>query len=209
MLKARRTANSEPSKSSIPSALLEERASQTREIVYLLEQPETHRFELYHDYTEKRAGTSTYVNVVRPGSTVSNPSGVVLDTGAPLTARVVRGAAAAALAPANGTTTPASEAVVFSFPPVPSGGSTRLRIQETYTDPGSYRLEGDELVWERTLGRAANAVVLPKGWILTNSSVPVITSELRDRRTRLDYLNPRPDELHVVITARRANERGR
>lgn len=208
LLKARRTAISDPRKSSIPSARLEERASQTREIVYLLQQPETHRFELYHDYTEKRAGTSTYVNVVRRGSTVSSPSGVVLDTGAPLSARVARGAAAAALVPADGATTP-NEAVVFSFPPVPGGGSTRLRIQETYTDPASYRLERDELVWERTLGRAANAVVLPKGWILTNSSAPVITSELSDGRTRLDYLNPRPDELHVVITAGRASETGR
>jgi hypothetical protein len=48
VLKARRTAILE-SKSRIPSARLEERASQTREIVYLLQQPETHRFELYHD----------------------------------------------------------------------------------------------------------------------------------------------------------------
>jgi hypothetical protein len=205
LLKARRVAVSGPGKSSVPPESLQERASQTREIVYLLQQPETHSFELYHDYTEKRAGTSTYVNVVRAGSSVSNPSGVILDTGAPLTARIVKGAAVAALTPESDPTTPNSEAVVFSFPPVPTGGSTRLRIQETYTDPGSYRLQAGELVWERSLGRAANAVVLPPGWILTNSSAPAITSELKDGRTRLDYLNPRPDELRVVITARRAN----
>jgi hypothetical protein len=144
------------------------------------------------------------VNVVRAGSTVSKPSGVILDTGAPLTARIVKGAAVAELTPENDAATANSEAVVFTFPPVPSGGSTRLRIQETYTDPGSYRLDADELVWERSLGRAANAVVLPPGWILTNSSAPAITSELKDGRTRLDYLNARPDELHVLITARRA-----
>ena len=36
--------------------------------------------------------------------------------------------------------------------------------RETYTDPKSYRLEGDELVFDRTFGRPRNAVVLPAGW---------------------------------------------
>jgi hypothetical protein len=65
-------------------------------------------------------------------------------------------------------------------------------------------LAGDELVFDRTFGRAANAVVLPSGWVLTNSSVPAITSELPDGRIRLDFINPRLDEIHVLITARRA-----
>ncbi|MFB3069814.1 MAG: hypothetical protein ACE1ZF_03885, partial [Gemmatimonadales bacterium] len=44
-----------------------ERAFQDREIVYFLQQPETHSFRLYHDYTEGRAGIDRYVNVVRSG----------------------------------------------------------------------------------------------------------------------------------------------
>jgi len=190
-------------KSSVPSTRLEERASQTREIVYLLQQPETHRFDLYHDFTETRPGTSTYVNVVRTGSKVSNPTGRNLDTGAVLAQHVVSGADVAKVSPEAEAVTATSEAVVFSFPPVPQGGSARLRFSETYTDPSSYKLVGDELVWDRSLGRAANAVVLPPGWVLTNSSAPAITSELPDGRTRLDYLNPRTDELQVLITARR------
>jgi hypothetical protein len=55
-------------------ARLAERAIQSREIVYFLQQPETHAFDLYHDYTESRAGTDHYINVVRAGSRVSNPS---------------------------------------------------------------------------------------------------------------------------------------
>jgi hypothetical protein len=35
---------------------LSERAHQDREIVYFLQQPETHAFRLYHDYTETRPG---------------------------------------------------------------------------------------------------------------------------------------------------------
>jgi len=92
VLKARPVHIQENGRSSVAVEKLEERASQTREIVYLLQQPETHSFELYHDYTEKRAGTSTYVNVVRAGSKVSNPSGVNLDTGQPIQWRVVHGA---------------------------------------------------------------------------------------------------------------------
>ena len=203
ILKARLASVAGDGRTSVPEERLQERASQNREIVYLLQQPETHRFELYHDYTEKQPGVSTYVNVVRTGSQVSNPSGRNLDTGAALATRTVRGAEVAKLSPEAKDATATSEAVVFSFAAVPVGGSARLRFTETYTDPGSYKLVGDELVWERSLGRAANAVVLPPGWILTNSSAPVITSELADGRTRLDYLNPRTDELDVLITARR------
>ena len=202
LLKARPATVAGDCQTTVPEKRLQERASQTREIVYLLQQPDTHRFELYHDYTEEQPGVSTYVNVVRTGSKVSNPSGRNLDTGAVLASRTVRGVEVAKLSPDAKDATATSEAVVFSFPAVPVGGSARLRLTETYTDPGSYKLVGDELVWERSLGRAANAVVLPPGWILTNSSAPVITSELADGRTRLDYLNPRTDELNVLITAR-------
>jgi hypothetical protein len=77
-------------------------------------------------------------------------------------------------------------------------------MSETYTDPGRYKLVGDELVFDRTFGRAENAVVLPKGWILTNSTAPAVVSQTADGRTRLDFNNPRPDEVEVLLTARRA-----
>ena len=41
-----------------------ERAFQDRDIVYFLQQPETHSLRLYHDYTEKRPGIDRYLNVV-------------------------------------------------------------------------------------------------------------------------------------------------
>ncbi|HWW92694.1 MAG TPA: hypothetical protein VN375_04955, partial [Vicinamibacteria bacterium] len=59
---------------------LQERAHQDRDIVYFLRDPESHAFDLYHDYTEAREGTDRYVNVVRKGSTVSNPAARILDT---------------------------------------------------------------------------------------------------------------------------------
>ena len=185
---------------------LDERARQTREIVYFLQQPETHAFELYHDYTEARPGTRTYLNVVRAGSAVSNPSGLNLDTGEPLRWEVLEGDAitrAGLSGSGLSEVTAQTEVVVFHFAPVRAGETVRLRITETYTDSARYRLVGDELVWDRAFGRPANAVVLPAGWVLTNSAIPAAVSTLPDGRTRLDFVNPRPDAIETLITARR------
>ena len=171
---------------------LDERAHQTREIVYYLQQPETHAFDLYHDYTETRPGIDRYLNVVRAGSTVSSPHATLLDTGEELRFDVQRGD---------------SEVVTFHFPAVKPGESARLRMFETYTDTARYRLvDGNDLVWDRSFGRPANAVVLPAGWSLTNSSIPATVSTLPDGRIRLDFINARPDEIAVLITARRRSK---
>lgn len=182
---------------------LDERAKQTREIVYFLQQPETHAFDLYHDYTESKPGVDYYVNVVRAGSAVSKPSARNLDTGDPIKFEVLKGAAITKANVGVADVTPTTEAVVFRFPPVPQGGSARIRMSETYTDSARYRLVNDELVWDRSFGRPANAVVLPAGWVLTNSAIPATVSTMPDGRVRLDFINPRPDEIAVLITARR------
>jgi hypothetical protein len=182
---------------------LGERARQNREIVYLLQQPETHAFDLYHDYTESRPGVSTYLNIVRAGSTVSNPRAVNLDTGEPLVHETLKGEAVTRAGLAVQNVTAQTEVVVFRFPPVAAGASLRLRMFETYTDTARYKVVGDELIWDRSFGRPANAVVLPAGWMLTNSSIPATVSTLPDGRVRLDFVNPRPDEIAVLITGRR------
>jgi hypothetical protein len=183
---------------------LSERAHQDRDIVYFLQQPETHSFRLYHDYTESRPGADKYFNVVRSGSKVSDPSAYVLDTGEKLATKMTTGAELAASKIDTGEPVDASaQLVVIPFSPVKAGQSIRLRISETYTAPASYRLEGDELVFDRSLGRARNAVVLPEGWYLTASSIPAKVTQLEDGRIRLDFWNGRPDEVDVLIKAKR------
>ncbi len=186
---------------------LSERAHQDRTIVYFLQPPETHAFDLYHDYTESRPGVDRYLNVVRTGSAASRPSARVLDTGEALTVETRSGEELLKAGLHPGETAeeiPAgSEVVVIRFPAVQPGGSVRLRISETYTDPKSYRLEGDELVFDRTLGRPRNAVVLPAGWSLTASSIPAMVSATPDGRVRLDFVNPRNDEIAVLIKGRK------
>ena len=183
-----------------------ERAKQTRDIVYFLQPPETHAFDLYHDYTEEKAGVSRYMNVVRPGSVATNPSARNLDTGATIPALHLKGAEITKAGiddPELGKVTAESEIVVFNYAALRPGQSIRLRMTETYTDPGRYKVVGDELVFDRTFGRAENAVVLPKGWMLTNSSAPVTVSRTDDGRVRLDFNNARPDEVEALFTAKK------
>ncbi|HYB95325.1 MAG TPA: hypothetical protein VEC39_10150, partial [Vicinamibacterales bacterium] len=73
------------------AARLADRAHQDREIVYFPNDPATHSFDLYHDYTESRPGVAHYFNVVRAGSSVSNPSAMLLDTGEPLKVETISG----------------------------------------------------------------------------------------------------------------------
>ncbi|HEY6051219.1 MAG TPA: hypothetical protein VIZ58_08210 [Thermoanaerobaculia bacterium] len=186
------------------SSRLTDRARQDREIVYFLQAPETHAFRLYHDYTETKEGADKYVNVVRKGSTASNPSAVLLDTGQTLTVETLKGEEISKAKVDLGEPVRAdSEAVVIRYPAVKKGQSVRIRITETYTDPKSYRMEGDELAFDRTFGRPRNTVVLPPGWYLTASAIPAAVSEMPDGRIRLLFVNPRPDEIAVLIRARK------
>jgi hypothetical protein len=144
------------------------------------------------------------VNIVRGGSTVSNPSARLLDTGESLKVETLKGdAIAKARIDIGEPVRPESEVVVIRFDPVRSGRSVRLRISETYTDPGRYGVIGEELVWRRTLGRPRNAVVLPQGWYVTASSIPATVTETHEGRIRLDYDNPRADEIDVFLKAKK------
>jgi hypothetical protein len=183
---------------------LSERAQQDRDIVYFLQQPETHSFSLYHDYTEARVGVNGYANVVRTGSVASNPSAYVLDTGERLKAEEMSGSEVMASKINTGETVEAKDrVVVIPFAAVEAGQTLRLRIAETYTAPVSYRLDGDELVFDRSFGRPRNAVVLPSGWYCTASAAPATVSQLPDGRIRLDYWDDRPEAVDVLLKAKR------
>jgi hypothetical protein len=181
-----------------------ERAIQDREIVYFLKAPETHAFSLYHDYTASREGEHQYVNVVRTGSTVSDPSARILDTGEELKTRILTGADIVREKIEISERVDAdTHVVLIPFTPVKSGASIRLRISETYTDPARYTLVNGQLMWHRSFGRNRNDMVLPNGWYLTTSAVPAVISEEPDGRLRLSFWNPRPDNVDVFVKASR------
>ena len=181
-----------------------ERAFQDREIVYFLKEPDTHSFSLYHDYTERREGVDKYLNIVRGGSTVSDPSARNLDTGEALKVETLKGEAITKSGIDIGSPVAAdSEVVVIWFPPVAKGRSVRLRIEETYTDPARYALVDGQLMWNRSFGRPRNDIVLPAGWRVTTSSIPATVTLTEDGRVRLAYINPRPDSIEVFLKARK------
>ncbi len=194
-----------PAQGPTERARLTERAHQDRDIVYFLQDPTTNAFSLYHDYTESREGVDKYLNVVRTGSTVSNPSGRILDTGEALKGDILTGAQmkASRIDAGGEMVADDQQVVVTRFGPVKKGQSIRLRLSETYTAPQSYRLEGDELVFERSLGRPRNSVVLPSGWYLTALSIPAVVRETEDGRTRVDFVNGRPDSIDVLLKGKR------
>ena len=181
-----------------------QRAFQDREIVYYLLDPDSHSFRLFHDYTESRPGVDRYLNVVRSGSKSSDPEAFLLDTGAELEVETLKGQAITARGIDLGAPPgPETEVVVIWFDPPRQGESRRLRIWETYTDPGRYLRVGEELIWDRHFGRPRNALVLPAGWYLTTSAFPAIVTETEDGRIRLDFWDDEPDGVDAFVKALR------
>ena len=183
---------------------MSERAYQDREILYELQAPETHAFRITHDYTERKEGEKYYFNVVRAGSHVTDPESMDLDSGENLKWEVISGKQVKERKlPLREAQDDSEVVVTYLARPVGKGESARLRLKETYTDPKSYYLDGEELVWDRTFGRLRNTVVLPLGWYLTGLASPGTIQTLPDGRVSVYVVNPRSDEVRVYLRARR------
>jgi len=178
-----------------------ERGFQDRDIVYFLQQPETNSFFLYHDYTESREGMDKYVNIVRAGSKASKPSAIILDTGEELKVESLIGVEISAKGIEVNGLTDETEAVVIWYDPIKKGETRRLRISETYTDPSRYLLHEGQLIWDRSFGRNRNTIVLPKGWMVTSSSIPGRIDMTENGEVRISFVNGRPDNIDVFVRA--------
>ncbi len=180
------------------------RAEQTREITYWLLDPSTHQFRISHDFTVDTPGQKYVHSFVRAGSTVSGAEVWDVDAGAKLTTYSVTGADVNALNFYRNRY--ADDQVVVQselLAEVGEGESTRVRVIETYTDEERYYMDGEELVWDRSLGRPYNIVKLPPGWTLTAVNIPAVISEDADGLVSLRFINPRSDSIGVVIRAQR------
>lgn len=180
------------------------RAEQDREIRYWLLDPSTHQFRISHDFNVTRVGQRYVHSFVRKGSIVTDSQIFDLDTGERLKTNNVTGEQVNALGYYPNPAPPDEVVVQGELPhPIGPGESVRVRVVETYTDPVGYTLKGDELVWDRTLGRPRNEVTLPDGWMLSEVNVPAIIFEDSEGRITCRFANPRNDEIHVVLKARR------
>jgi len=185
------------------------RAEQDREISYWLLEPSTHQFKISHDFTVTRVGQKSVHSFVRKGSVVSPDAKMIdLDTGKQLKTYTVSGKEVNALGYYPEQLDPESVAVQGNLEhPVGEGQSTRVRVQETYTDPVGYIVQDGELVWTRTLGRPLNYVTLPAGWMLTSVNTPVVITLDEEGRVKLRFTNTRNGDLAIVIKARKRPEK--
>lgn len=172
--------------------------------LYELLEPGSASFRITYDTTESRAGREFYLNTIRPGSEVSDERVIDRATGAALPFELITGAQGKAegLLPDRADDTTEFLKIRLASA-VPEGGEHRIRIIKTYRDPETYRVEGDSIVWERSLGIRANSVVLPRGYELVGSSTPGMVSTLEDGRVKISFLNDRDDALGVRIIGRR------
>jgi hypothetical protein len=190
----------------LPALLLAQfhRAEQDRVIHYWLLDPDSHQFRISHDFTESRPGQKYVHSFVRKGSVVTKSIVIDLNSGKELQTYTVDGKSVNALGYYPTPTDPDSVVVQANLDhALAAGESVRVRVIETYTDPVGYRMTGGELVWDRTLGRPFNDVTLPPGWMLTSVSVPAIVSLDAEGRVMCRFTNPRNDEIHVVLKARK------
>ena len=180
------------------------RAEQDREIRYWLLEPESHQFRISHDFTVSKVGQKSVHSFVRKGSVVTKSIVIDLNTGKELKTYNVTGKSVNDLKYYPQPSDPDGVVVQADLEkPIAEGESVRVRVIETYTDPVGYRMEGNELVWDRTLGRPFDDVTLPAGWMLSSLSVPGIVSLDGEGRVHIEFTNPRNDEIHVAIRARR------
>jgi hypothetical protein len=171
--------------------------------LYELLPPDTHQFAITYDVTETKEGAKLFFNPIRPGSVATKERVTFRATGEDLPFEVVSGKEAKAGGLSEKVADDAQFIRVHLPAPVPKGGQARIRIVKTYTDPPSYYLKGDELVFERPLGIKRNVVVLPKGWEVVGCASPAMISTDSDGRMRVSFINDRDDQLPVKIVARR------
>lgn len=185
------------------------RAEQDRVISYWLLDPATHQFRISHDFTVTRVGQKYVHSFVRKGSVVSPDAKMFdVDSGTELKTYTVSGKDVNALGYYPDKVEPDSVAVQGDLRhPIGEGQSTRIRVQETYTDPVGYILKDGELVWTRTLGRPLNFVTLPDGWMLVSLNVPGVISLDPEGRVRLRFINARNGDLAIEIRARKRPEK--
>jgi len=181
------------------------RAEQDREISYWLLEPSTHQFFISHDFTVTRVGQKSVHSFVRKGSAVSPDAKMIdLDTGKPLKTSTVTGKEVNALGYYPDAVEPDSVVVQGDLEhAVAEGQSTRVRVQETYTDPVGYVVKDRELTWTRTLGRPLNYVTLPSGWMLTSVNTPAVITLDEEGRVKLRFTNIRNGDLAIVIKAKK------
>jgi hypothetical protein len=87
--------------------------------------------------------------------------------------------------------------------PVPEGGVGRVLIYKTYKDPRTYMMNGQDIVWVRSLSGYRLGVLLPKGFAFISSNVAAQLTANERGQLKLAFANPSGQSNPVTIHARK------
>jgi len=160
---------------------------------YSLLEPDTEQFRIRYLPEQPRAGSTELVNATRGGSEGSDIQVYDPRTGKPLEFTYQQQGA-----------DPENHAIRATLAaPVPEGGIGRVLIYKTYKDPRTYMMQGEDIVWVRSLAGYRLGVILPKGYAFASSNVAAQLTTLPDGRLKLAFANPSGQSNPVTIHARK------
>lgn len=169
---------------------------------YELLEPGSAKFRIRYDVSATTPGARFFFNPIRRGAVASDERVLDRMTGRALRFEEVDGATARR--DGHPSAEPDLRYLRVELPrPVPDGGEVRILIDKTYYDPASYRLEGRELVFARSLAIKRNAVILPAGYELVGVNQPSQVLTDADGRIRISFINPGPAAVPLEVRARR------
>jgi hypothetical protein len=178
-----------------PSAPLTRLFTQDAYTEYALLDPGSESFRIRFLPEETRVGATELVNATRGGSEGGDIEVFDPRTGKPLPFTYEQ--------QGNDPTAHAIRAKLSQ--PVPQGGVGRVVIYKTYKDPRTYMMNGDDIVWVRSLSGYRLGVLLPKGFAFISSNVAAQMSTTSDGRLKLAFANPSGQANPVTIHARRTS----
>jgi hypothetical protein len=175
-----------------PSAPVTRLFTQDAYTEYEILAPGSESFRIRFLPEETRAGATELVNATRGGSEGSGIEVYDPRTGKPLEFTY-----------AQQGNDPESHAIRAKLPrPVPEGGIGRVLIYKTYKDARTYMMNGDNVVWVRSLSGYRLGVILPKGFAFISSNVAAQLSTTATGQLKLAFANPSGQSNPVTIHAR-------
>ena len=176
-----------------PSAPVSRLFTQDAYTEYAILEPGSESFRIRFLPEETRAGATELVNATRGGSEGSGVEVYDPRTGKPLKFTYEQ----------QGND-PENHAIHATLPmPVPEGGIGRVLIYKTYKDPRTYMMNGNDIVWVRSLSGYRLGVILPPGFAFISSNVAAQFTTTADGRLKLAFANPSGQSNPVTIHARK------
>jgi hypothetical protein len=160
---------------------------------YALLEPGSESFRIRFLPEETRVGATELSNATRGGSEGSGIEVYDPRTGQPLKFTYTAS-----------PNDPETHTIHATLPiPVPQGGIGRVLIYKTYKDDRTYMMNGEDIVWVRSLSGYRLGVVLPRGFAFISSNVAAQVTTTAEGRLKLAFANPSGQSNPVTIHARK------